>query len=173
MNEWLELLKYTIPALIVFLATYLVLQNMTKAQERRLRAEIVLGNQKLITPLRLQAYERMVLFLERISVESLVVRLNKPGMTVQQLHQAILLSIRQEYDHNLSQQVYLSASAWEVIQNARQNTLKLINSQLEHHKPDRPAIEFSRQLLEQLVEFEKLPTRTAIDFLKAEISNLF
>lgn len=173
MEDWLDLLKYILPALIVFLAVYYVLRSMIRAQDARLKTEIVLGNQKLITPLRLQAYERMVLFLERISLESLIMRLNKPGMTVKQLHQAMLQTIRQEYEHNLSQQVYISAPAWEVIRNARENILKIINSNFEQFKPDTPAIEYSRHLMEQLVEVEKQPTQAAIAYLKGEISRLF
>ncbi|NOY37920.1 MAG: hypothetical protein GXO83_10140 [Chlorobi bacterium] len=173
MADWLDLLKYILPSLVVFLTAYYVLRSMIRSQDARLKTEIVLGNQRIITPIRLQAYERMVLFLERISLESLIMRLNKPGMTVQQLHQLMLQTIRQEYDHNLSQQVYISPSAWEVIKNARGNILKIINTNFEKFKPDTPAIEFSRQLMEQLVEVEKQPTQTAIEYLKAEIRKLF
>lgn len=173
MSDWLEILKYILPALIVFITAYYVLRSMIKAQDARLKTELVLGNQKIITPLRLQAYERMVLFLERISLESLIMRLNKPGMTVGQLHQLMLQTIRQEYEHNLSQQIYLSPQAWEVIRNARENILKIVHTHFEKVKPDKPAIEFSRILMEQLVEAENQPTQVAIAYLKGEINRLF
>ncbi len=173
MNEFLEILKYTLPSLIVFLAAYYVLRSMVRAQEDQRKMELVLENQRLITPVRLQAYERLVLFLERISPESLVMRLNRPGITVQQLHQEMLTTIRNEYEHNLSQQLYVSVAAWEVVRNARGQILKLINTTYEEFKPDAPAIDFSKRLFEKLVDIEKVPTQTAIDYLKNEVSRLF
>jgi len=173
MNEFLEILKYTLPSLIVFLTAYYVLRSMVRAQEDQRKMELVLENQRLITPVRLQAYERLVLFLERISPESLVMRLNRPGITVQQLHQEMLTTIRNEYEHNLSQQLYVSVAAWEVVRNARGQILKLINTTYEEFKPDAPAIDFSKRLFEKLVDIEKVPTQTAIDYLKNEVSRLF
>lgn len=173
MKEALEILKYTLPSLIVFLAVYYVLRAMFRAEEDKRKMEVVLENQKLITPVRLQAYERLILFLERISPESLIMRLNRPGLTVQQLHQEMLTTIRNEYEHNLSQQLYISAAAWEVIRNARGQILKLINTTFEEFKPDDPALEYSRRLFEKLVDIDKLPTQIAIDYLKNEVNRLF
>ena len=173
MNEFLEILKYTLPSLIVFLAVYFVLRDLIRSQQEQRRMEQVLENQRLITPVRLQAYERLVLFLERISPESLVMRLNRQGLTVQQLHQEMLTAIRNEYEHNLSQQLYVSAAAWEVVRNARGQILKLINTTFEEFKPDDPALDFSKRIFEKLVDIEKVPTQTAIDYLKNEVSRLF
>ncbi len=173
MQTFLEILKYLLPSLVVFLTVWYVLRTMLSAQAEQRRMELVLENQKLITPIRLQAYERLVLFLERISPESLLLRVNRPGLTVQQLHQELLTTIRNEYEHNLSQQLYISPAAWEVIRNARGQILRLINTTYEEFKPDAPAIDFSKRLFEKLVDIEKLPTQTAIEVLKAEVSKLF
>ncbi len=173
MKELLEILKYTLPSLIVFLAAYYVLRSLLRTQEDQRKMEVVLENQRLITPVRLQAYERLILFLERISPESLVMRLNRAGLTVQQLHQEMLTAIRNEYEHNLSQQLYISPAAWEVIRNARGQILKLINTTFEEFKPDDPALEYSRRLFEKLVDIDKLPTQIAIDYLKNEVNRLF
>ena len=173
MDTVLEILKYTLPALIVFLTAYLVLRQMFKSQEKERKMEVVLENQRLITPVKLQAYERLVLFLERISLESLIIRVNRPGMTVQQLHQEMLAAIRAEYEHNLSQQIYISPPAWEVVKNARANMLKIINTMYEKFKPEDPALEYSKNLMEELVEMEKQPTQAAIEYLKAEVNRVF
>ncbi len=173
MKELLEILKYTLPSLIVFLAAYYVLRSLLRTQEDQRKMEVVLENQRLITPVRLQAYERLILFLERISPESLVMRLNRPGLTVQQLHQEMLTAIRNEYEHNLSQQLYISPAAWEVIRNARGQILKLINTTFEEFKADDAAVEYSRRIFEKLVDIEKLPTQIAIDYLKNEVNRLF
>ena len=120
--EILEILKYIVPALIVFITSYLLIKMMVKNDGDRRNKEIILQNQKTITPLRLQAYERAVLFLERISLESLILRVNKQGMTSKQLQSEILSAIRAEFEHNLSQQIYMGPQVWEVIKNARINT---------------------------------------------------
>ncbi len=83
---------------------------------------------KTITPIKLQAYERIVLFLERISTESLIMRTVKPGMTAQQLHSALIANIRSEYEHNLSQQIYMSNEAWEMVKNAKGTVIRIINN---------------------------------------------
>ena len=90
----LEILKITIPGLIVFFTAYFVLKQVLKKETDMRKAEIVLQNKRIITPIRLQAYERIILFLERISPNSVIIRLQTPNMTVQQLHKEMLILIR-------------------------------------------------------------------------------
>lgn len=171
--EILEILKYTLPAIIVLLASYLLIRLMIRNDAARRNQEILLQNQKTITPVRLQAYERAILLLERISLESLIMRVNKQGMTSKQLQSEMLSAIRAEFEHNLSQQIYMSPQAWEVIRNARINTVKLINTASGKIKPDSPSIELSTFLLEKVIEMEKPPTQVAIDFVKQEFGKLY
>ncbi len=92
-------------------------------------------NSRTVTPIKLQAYERIVLFLERISLESLLLRVSSPDMSASQLHTALLNAIRNEFEHNLSQQIYMSPQAWEVVSNASSNMIKIINSEAEKMPP--------------------------------------
>lgn len=171
--EILEILKYTLPALIVLITSYLLIKIMIKNDGDRRKKEIILQNQKTITPLRLQAYERAILLLERISADSLILRVNKQGMNAQKLQQEMLSAIRAEFEHNLSQQIYMSPQVWEVIKNAKINTVKLINTTASGVKPDSPSIEFSTRLLEKVMEMEKSPTQVAIEYIKQEFNALF
>lgn len=84
--------------------------------------------QQVAAPIRLQAYERMALFLERISPESLILRCYQPGMDLKLLQSVLTKNIRDEWEHNLSQQVYLSAEAWTHIREAKEEMLSLVNS---------------------------------------------
>jgi len=145
-----DILKISLPALIVFLTAWLVLRNMIKNDQEKRRQEIVLQNSRTIVPLKLQAYERVVLFLERISLESLLVRVSTPGMSAQQLHSALLTTIRTEFEHNLSQQVYISPQAWEVVRNARSNMIKIINSEFEKLPGEASSLDFSKKLIEKV-----------------------
>ena len=126
-----DILKITIPALIVFFTAWVLLRNMIKNDQDKRRQELILQNSRTVTPIKLQAYERIILFLERISLESLLVRVSSPDMTASQLHSALLSTIRSEFEHNLSQQIYMSQQAWEVVRNARSNMIKIINSEVE------------------------------------------
>lgn len=172
MEPIIEILKITIPALLVFLTTWIVMRIMIRNDQEKRRLEMVLQAGKSVTPIKLQAYERIVLFLERISLESMLVRISSPTMNAQQLHTALLTAIRSEFEHNLSQQIYMSPQAWEVVRNARSNMIKLINSKYEKLPENATGMLFSKELLESVMELEKEPTRAAIDYLKGEIGRL-
>ena len=167
-----DILKMTIPALIVFFTAWVILNKMIKNDQDKRRQEIILQNSRTVTPIKLQAYERIVLFLERISLESLLVRVSTSEMKATQLHTALLSTIRSEFEHNLSQQIYMSPQAWEVVRNARSNMIKIINSEAEQMPVNAPAMVLSKQLLEKIMELETEPTRAAIDYLKGEISRM-
>ena len=168
-----EILKITIPSLIVFLTAFYVLKTVLQKENENRKIQVVLQNQKIITPLRLQAYERIILFLERIAPNSVIIRLQTPNMTVGQLHKEMLITIRTEFEHNLSQQLYLSVEAWEEIRNAKEKTIKLLNTAMEGLDPNDNAIKLSQRIFEMLIEIEKSPTQEAINFLKQEIKQLY
>jgi hypothetical protein len=172
MEMLFDILKITIPSVIVFLTAWVLLRNMIRNDQDKRRQELIMQNSRTVVPIRLQAYERIVLFLERTSLESLLVRTNTPGMSAAQLHAALLNAIRSEFEHNLSQQIYMSQQAWEVVKNARSNTIKIINTEFEKITNTPTALEFSKQLLERVMELEKEPTRTAIEYLKNEIARM-
>jgi hypothetical protein len=167
-----DILKITIPALLVMLTAWLLLRSMIKNDQEKRKQEILLQNNRTVTPIRLQAYERIVLFLERISLESLIVRISNTEMSANQLHTAMLNTIRNEFEHNLSQQIYMSPQAWEVVKNARSNMIKIINSEVEKMPAKSTGMALSKQLLERIMELEKEPTRAAIDYLKGEIARM-
>jgi hypothetical protein len=172
METLLSILQITVPALMVFLAAFFIMRGMMRNDQDKRRQEIILQNSRTVTPIRLQAYERIVLFLERSSLESLLVRTNTPGMSAAQLHSALLNAIRSEFEHNLSQQIYMTQQAWEVVKNARSNTIRFINIEFEKVPENATALDFSKRLLEQVMELEKEPTKTAIEYIKNEVSRL-
>lgn len=168
-----EILKITLPALIVLLAAVIILSQMIKNDQNRRHHDILLQNNKVVLPIRLQAYERVILFLERISMESLLIRVNTQKMSASQLHGLLLNNIRSEFEHNLSQQVYISAKAWEVIKSARSNMVKLINNVVGEMPSTSTSMELSKNLLEKVMELDKEPTQAAIEFVKGEVAALY
>jgi hypothetical protein len=169
----LDLLKIVIPSLLVFLAGYLAIERLLREETNRRRAELNASSKKITTPIRLQAYERIVLYLERISPESLLVRVNQPNISSQKFQSVLLSTIRSEWEHNLSQQLYLSAKAWGLVKNAKDNVIKLINTSSDKVDPKAPALVLSKTILDSIVELENHPTARAIDFLKKEVLELF
>ena len=127
---------------------------------------------KIITPIRLQAYERLILFLERISPESLVMRLHKPELSSLQFQTMLILAIREEFEHNLSQQVYMSSQAWELVRNAKEDLIKLVNTAATKLNDNATATELSQKIFELSLS-EKLLLKTALEFLKNEIRQVF
>lgn len=173
METILEILKYILPSLVVFITTFYLVKKYFDNEEKKQKIQVVMNNQSMITPLRLQAYERAILFLERITPESLIMRVNKPGFTCKQLHGELLQALRSEFEHNLSQQIYISHGAWEMLKIARGRTVQMINSLAEKLPKDAPALELSKAILESLVDEQKTPTADAIAFIKKEIGQLF
>ena len=168
-----EILKCTLPALFVFLATYLVMSKMIKSEQMRLKAENALNNQKFITPIRLQAYERMVLLLERISPQSLIMRTQRQNITNQELQSTLLKTIRSEFEHNMAHQLYISDKAWEMVRTAKEDCIKFINQTALQTKPDGNSLQLCKLILEKLLDRDLDPTTKAINYLKEEIRTLF
>ncbi len=167
-----DIILVTVPALMVLITAYFSIKQGFKNEQDKRRNELVMANSKTITPIRLQAYERLTLFLERISIESLIMRTNKAEVTSKDLQAAMLTTIRAEYNHNLSQQIYVSPQAWEVLKNAKSNTLKLINSSAEKLPPKARGADLSKYLLEAVIEMDKEPSHVALDFLKGEVARM-
>jgi len=165
----LDIIKFTIPSLVVLATAYLILRTFIDREVTKSRMELKLNNAKIVTPIRLQAYERLVLFLERIAPETLFVRTFKQGMTTEMMHKTILQIVRREFEHNLSQQIYISNEAWEAVKSAKESVLRLVNTAASSSKAQINAQEFSKLVIEAYNSVDANPTENAIDLLKAEI----
>lgn len=150
-----NLMFFLAPALLVGIAVYLVLNKLLSAEAERRRVETITESRKITIPMRLQAYERLVLFLERITPDSLVLRTQQAKMQSKDLHLALLIGVRSEFEHNLSQQLYVSANAWEAVRAAKESIIIHINSLAENVSPDSPSIDYARLLVEEYIGGEK------------------
>ncbi len=172
MDSFAEILKYTLPALIVFLTAYVMINGFIRKDNERRNKELSESIHSTTLPMRLQAYERLALLLERISPESLVMRVSKPTMTAKELQAELLASVRAEFEHNLSQQVYISSEAWELIRTARGNVMNMVNTAADQLSKDATAITLSQKIFEQVIQLKSPPVQEALEFLKAEIKDL-
>lgn len=157
----------------VFATSYFLLKMFFENEKTQRMWEYKTQHMKVTTPLRLQAYERMILFLERMSPNSLVVRLQTQNQNARQLQMDMLSLIRAEFEHNLAQQLYISKQAWDVVVSAKENVIKIINIAAEEVDANASSIELSQKIMAQWIVLNPTPIRAAIDFLKDEANQLF
>ena len=174
MDAFIEILKIILPATAVFFAAFLIVKRFLDNDQQRREHDVKKSNQALITPLRLQAYERVVLFLERIHPNTMVVRVNKNNFTAQQLHSELIKTIKSEYEHNLSQQIYISHGAWELVKTTKEEITKLVNISATKVKQDGPGNDLAMMILNITANLgKKLPNDVALEFIKKEVNQNF
>lgn len=142
--------------------------NQQKTQMLQMRIDEHSQTVKTVTPLRLQAYERMALFLERISPDSLVLRCYQPGIDTKVLQGVMTKTIRDEWEHNLSQQIYLSSEAWERIRNAKDEMIGVVNSAAINIPAGADPTRLAGSIFAAVAQTQ-LPTASALEFIKKEL----
>lgn len=146
-------------------------KNQEKMQMLQMRIDEHREAVKLVTPIRLQAYERMALYLERISPESLVLRCYQPGMDTQLLQGVMTKTIRDEWEHNLSQQVYISSEAWNRIRKAKEEMIGVVNSAAISMPAGSDPTRLASNIF-ATVATTQLPTAEALEYLKKEMREI-
>lgn len=168
-----ELLKFLLPAVVLYFIARLIVQAYLQNEEKkRTESRNSTGNQTTL-PLRLQAYERLILLLERITPAQAVNRAMQPGMTAYHLQVILVQNIREEFEHNVAQQIYVSASGWAMIKSAKEEIIRLINTTAAEIDAGENAGELAKLLLERWAQLDQNPVQLAIDQLKAEVRQVF
>lgn len=165
-----QLFAYLLPAVVTGAIAFYFFRLHTKNEEGRRRFLLHKDSQKDTLPIRLQAYERMVLFLERISINSLVVRVAPKSKDKTDYENLLIKQVETEFDHNLSQQIYMSEECWNIIKAAKNATIQIIRSagMSETDSPDK----LREDILNQTME-KQSPSATALAFVKKEVGDLW
>ncbi|MDR1585138.1 MAG: hypothetical protein LBS07_03045 [Prevotellaceae bacterium] len=166
------ILYITIPALLVLLTAYLLIDKLLKNDERRRNFELRKNNLSQVTPVRLRAYERLALLLERTMPNTLVLNVVKPDMTCFDLQRELLSTVRQEFGHNASQQIYVSARLWEAVKATQESLLRLINMCASKCPPDAKASALAEMIVQVYSSSEQTPSETTLGMLKKEVQLL-
>ncbi|MDG1261993.1 MAG: hypothetical protein P8H59_05375 [Flavobacteriales bacterium] len=148
MDTVLDFIFPLIPALLVFVTAYIFFNNMRKDQRDFQTAQIKIELLKQSLPLQLKAYERLTIMLERITPSNLVMRINRGSMNGSQLQLELLKAIREEYEHNISMQVYVSDGAWEMTRIAKEETLQLIKIAATKVGPEGSSMQLSKEIFD-------------------------
>lgn len=170
-QQLINLLMYTIPALVTGAIAYLFFKEHVENESNRRNFLIAKDLQKEALPLRLQAYERMSLFLERISPSKLLTRVNPTSSHKEDYENLLIANIEQEFEHNLAQQIYVSDQCWSIILAAKNATIQLIRKASMNEKTD-TADKLREVILTELME-RSAPSNAALSFIKEEVSDLW
>lgn len=169
----LEIFKLIIPALIVFLTAFFVLSSYLENDYKKRLLEMKISEKSHIVPVRLQAYERLTLFVERIQPYTLVLRVHQTGMTARELQTALVQDIRGEFDHNVSQQLFVTNQTWTMIKTVKEETINLINSAATILPPQATGLDLSKLILEHTSKLEKTPHNIALQMIRTEVHQFF
>jgi hypothetical protein len=171
-TETIIILAFSIlPALITGVVAYYFFSMHTKNEDGRRRYLLHKDSQKHAMPLRLQAYERLVLFLERIHPAKLLIRVTPQSSDKNSYEDYLVAQIEQEYEHNLTQQIYISAESWDIVTTAKNATIQLIRKSNMSEKVD-SANKLREVMLTDLFD-KQSPSSVAVAYLKNEVSQLW
>ena len=164
----LEIVHYTLPSLVVFFTIYFLLNRQFKQQMYTQQLRYGSKRREKNDAVKLQAYERLILFCERIDPQNLFLRLNTGEMSAVEMQQAMLVAINQEFTHNYTQQLYVSASLWKIIVLAKDQAMSIINETGNHLQPGDGAVRLLQLLGMVKVDLSMDPLEQAKTAIKNE-----
>ncbi|WP_374949538.1 hypothetical protein [Mucilaginibacter sp.] len=169
----IDVLKYTVAGIgIVYIAFYLFKPYLDRSNNLQLLdLKKAISSQTL--PLRLQAYERLILFTDRINPANLLIRMNGNGYTAAELHSLIVAEIRNEYQHNVTQQLYVSDRAWAVTKRVKEDTLSMVNTAIKALPESATGLDLGRIVLNHLSKLEDNPYDIATALIRKDLEELF
>ncbi len=173
MEYFADLLKIVLPAALVIYGMYLTLLSFLKREREKSIMNLKTQNSNTLLPIRLQAAERLCLLLERTSINNLVMRVNNGAFTARELQLALLNEVRDEFNHNLSQQIYFSEETWAAVKTAVEQVITTINSAAEKLTQEARGIDLAKLILQDSVSKEYDPTNLALRKVKEEIQMFF
>lgn len=173
MDIFFQIMLVLIPAGGVFAISYFFMKQFFDDREQQMNHDLRAKTIKDMVPTKMQAYERLILLMERIAPDQLVMRTQKSGMTARQHHQIMLQTIREEYEHNLSQQLYVSDSAWRLVKQAKEEAIRIVNIAGSKMSDEGTALDMSKMVLSVIAQLDNLPTAVAISGLKKEFKAIY
>lgn len=168
-----EIIKLTVAGVgVVWIAFYLVKPYLDKHEKLQL-IDLKKSISSQTLPLRLQAYERMVLLIDRINPSTLLLRLNASAYSAAELHSLIISEVRTEFQHNVTQQLYITPNAWQVVKRIKNDTVALVNNVSRSLPADASGLDLGKAILGHLSSMETDPYDASIILIKADLEELF
>lgn len=169
----LNLFSQTASWVIVILIAYLLIKNLIKFYLGIKKVPAVAEDNQQSVLLKLQAHERLIVFIERINPSSLFIRVHEQGMSLAYFHSVILNDIRAEYQHNIAQQLYVKPSTWKVIKNLQEDTIAMVNNAVKELPEDSMGIDLSRIILQHMASVEGNPYELTQNLITRDMQEWF
>lgn len=170
----LEIIKFTLPSVIVAIIVYYMLKTQARKEERLKLIDLKQKTRSEVLPLQLQAYERIALLLHRLSPESLIPRVLNPQHTVADLKKVLLQTIKQEMEHNITQQIYVGPTVWNAVQAYQMDFSKVVATVASNLDPKASAMELSTGILEYYINNQDvISANKVMEVLKADVKMYF
>lgn len=169
----IDILKFTIPSLVVLLSVWIVMRYLLRGEEERRLWEMKKNTEKEVTPIRLRAYERLALLLERTEPEQLLSDLNLTQMTKAELEQRLLLNVRREWEHNMSQQIYVGDDVWAKVMKARDEIASFIHTMSMQMPAESTTLDYAKVLMSAYRLNGTTPHQIAMEALKDEVRQMW
>ena len=173
MEVIVEILKIALPAGLVIYGMYLVAVSFLKTERDNKLISLKTKNTETILPIRMQAGERICLLLERVTPNNLIRRVNTGNYSAKELHQLLLHEVREEYNHNLSQQLYFSDETWESVRNAIEQVITMINRAAQDLNEEARGIDLNKRIFQLYLEKNNDSISQALKNVKSEIRVYF
>ncbi len=163
----------TVAGVIVFLIAYFFIKEQLQKYFYLKQQELNATAKASLLTLRLQAHERLIVFVERINPLNLLIRLHQQGLTAKDLQAVILTEIRAEYQHNVSQQLYISTANWQLIKKLKDDTIAIVNNVVINLPEQALGIDLCKNVMQHLAQITDNHYDLAINFIKKDIEALF
>jgi hypothetical protein len=172
-NYLLDILKFTLAGIgTVYAAFYLIKPYLDRSEQVQL-ADLKKSISSQTLPLRMQAYERIVLFVERVNPANMLIRLGGAASSAAELHSMVVTEIRSEFQHNMTQQIYVSSRAWTVVKRVKDDTLSVINNAIKALPETATALDLSKTVLSHLSHLQDNPYDIATSIIREDMEQLF
>ncbi|MCL6259121.1 hypothetical protein M3O96_08485 [Aquiflexum sp. TKW24L] len=168
-----DLLKIVLPAGLVIYGMYLTIMSFLQKEREKMLLDLKTQNTQTVLPVRLQAGERLCLLLERITPNNLVRRINNPEYSAREFYSQLLHEVREEFNHNLSQQVYFSDETWESVRRAVESVVTIINTSMQDMPEDARSIELAKRVFQLTLDQKNDAIQMALKSVKSEIRIFF
>lgn len=168
-----EVFKYAVAGILVVCAALYLFKPYLNNQERIKLIELKRSQAAQTLPMRLQAYERLILLIDRINPANMLIRLNANSYSAAQLHSLIINEVRNEYQHNVTQQLYVSPASWAVAKRIKMDTTNLVNNVARALPGDATGLDLGRAILTQLSQADIDPYDAAAQLIRADVTELF
>ncbi len=168
-----DLLKIILPAGLVIYGMYITIMSFLKKEREKMLVDIKTQSTNTILPIRLQAGERLCLLLERITPNNLVRRVNNPEYSARDLYQVLLQEVREEFNHNLAQQVYFSDETWESVRRGVESVITMINQAMQEMPEEARGLDLAKKIFQISLDQKSDAIQKALRNVKEEIRIFF